>query len=107
MMNRGAGGSSLGATRRRPAFEKLAREFLDQTVTYVQKDVDRLVECFERVYRWSDADGFAEALDQVREALGQKETHYLVIADDVEELVKSVERDDGSAKAVLQKLRER
>lgn len=35
----------------------------------------------------------ADVIDNVREALGQESTHYLVIADDVKELVESVEHD--------------
>ena len=54
---------------------------------------------------------YAESLDNVREALGQEETHYLVIADDVEELVKAVElcSSDGGCRAmtVLTRLRQR
>jgi hypothetical protein len=54
---------------------------------------------------------YAESLDNVREALGQEQTHYLVIADDVEELVKAVElcASDGGCRAmtVLTKLRMR
>ena len=34
---------------------------------------------------------YAETIDNVREALGQKSTHYLIIADDVKELVDAVE----------------
>ncbi len=48
---------------------------------------------------------FEEVVDNVREALGQKETHYLVIADDVKELVDAVERDSSRAKAILLKIR--
>jgi hypothetical protein len=57
------------------------------------------------------ARAYAETIDNVRDALGQEETHYLVVADDVEELVKAVEQcaDDSGcrAMAVLTKLRER
>jgi hypothetical protein len=48
---------------------------------------------------------YGEALDQIRIALGQEETHYLVMADDVRELVQAVERADGSALIVLRRLR--
>ena len=57
------------------------------------------------------ARAYAESIDNVRDALGQKETHYLVVADDVEELVKAVElcASDGGCRAmtVLRKLRDR
>jgi hypothetical protein len=56
------------------------------------------------------AKAFAETVDNVRAALGQEGTHYLVVADDVEELVKAVElcESDGGCRAmtVLRKLRE-
>ncbi len=55
----------------------------------------------------SEARGFAETIDNVREALGQDVTHYYIIADDVKELVEAVERQEGSALEVLQKIRER
>ena len=38
-----------------------------------------------------EARNFGEALDNIRTALGQKETHYLVMADDVAVLVKTLE----------------
>ena len=50
---------------------------------------------------------YGETLDAIRRALGQEGTHYLVMADDVRELVEAIERDDSSAKKVLEKLRER
>ncbi len=57
------------------------------------------------------AKSFAESLDNVREALGQEQTHHLVMAGDVEELVKAVElcASDGGCRAmtVLTKLRQR
>lgn len=57
------------------------------------------------------AKSFAESLDNVREALGQEQTHHLVMADDVEELVKAVElcASDGGCRAmtVLRRLRDR
>jgi predicted methyltransferase MtxX (methanogen marker protein 4) len=56
---------------------------------------------------WRGARDYAQTVDNVREALGQKETHYLIMADDVQELVEAVERDDGSAKTVLKQLRDR
>lgn len=53
-----------------------------------------------------EARTFAEVIDNVREALGQKETHYLIIADDVKELVSAVERGgDSPALEVLRRLR--
>lgn len=55
----------------------------------------------------SEARGFAETIDNVREALGQDVTHYFIIADDVKELVEAVERQGGAALEVLQKIRER
>ena len=57
------------------------------------------------------AKSFAESLDNVREAMGQEQTHHLVMADDVEELVKAVElcASDGGCRAmtVLTKLQQR
>jgi len=48
-----------------------------------------------------DVNDLARALDGVREALGQKETHFLVIADDVKELVMAIENceADGGCRA--------
>jgi hypothetical protein len=61
----------------------------------------------ERLAR--SADSFAESLDNIREAIGQDQTHHLVMAGDVEELVKAVEScaSDGMccAMPVLQRLR--
>lgn len=56
---------------------------------------------------YSEARSYAETIDNVREALGQDETHYHIIADDVRDLVEAVERQGGAALEVLQKLRER
>lgn len=56
---------------------------------------------------WRGARDYGETLDAIRRALGQEGTHYLVMADDVRELVEAIERDDSSAKKVLEKLRER
>ena len=55
----------------------------------------------------SAARGYAETIDNVREALGQVVTHYLIVADDVKELVEAVEKHGGPAAEVLQKIRER
>lgn len=52
-----------------------------------------------------EAKSYAEVLDDIRDALGQTSTHYLVTADDIEELVQAVEKDNGSAMVVLRKLR--
>ena len=56
-----------------------------------------------------DVNDLARALDGVRESLGQKETHFLVIADDVKELVMAIENceADGGCRAAttLGKLR--
>jgi hypothetical protein len=38
-----------------------------------------------------EANGYAESIDAIRETLGQKETHYLVMPDDVATLVKALE----------------
>ncbi len=54
-----------------------------------------------------EARGFAETIDNVREALGQDVTHHLIVADDVKELVEAVEKHGGAPLKVLQKLRER
>jgi hypothetical protein len=54
-----------------------------------------------------DAQAFAETLDAIRAALGQKETHYLVMADDVAIAVKALEwyasktLDESSKRAKL------
>ena len=45
-----------------------------------------------------------ESLDNVREALGQDETHYLVIADDVKDLVEAIE-SRCDALVVLKRIR--
>jgi len=50
---------------------------------------------------------YAETIDNVREALGQKATHYLIIADDVRLLVDAVEKQGGPALEVLRELREK
>jgi hypothetical protein len=62
---------------------------------------DHSEECFTN----NEARAFAEVIDDIREALGQKETHYLVIADDVKYLVEAVERQGGSAAEALEKIR--
>ena len=54
-----------------------------------------------------EAVAFAETIDNVREALGQKATHYLIIADDVRLLVDAVEKQGGPALELLRELRER
>jgi hypothetical protein len=51
------------------------------------------------------ATAYAETIDNVREALGQKTTHYHVVAGDVKELVEAVEKQGGHALRVLQRLR--
>jgi len=38
-----------------------------------------------------EANGYAETIDAIREALGQKVTHYLVMPDDIATLVKALE----------------
>jgi len=62
-----------------------------------------------RRFRLADAErtalAYGEALDNIRKALGQNETHYLIMADDVRDLVQAVERNDGSAPLVLERLR--
>jgi|HubBroStandDraft_2_1064218.scaffolds.fasta_scaffold02877_9 hypothetical protein len=65
----------------------------------------------ERLAR--SADSFVESLDNIREAIGQEETHHLVMGSDVEDLVRAVELcnsvggDTSGCRAmlVLQKLR--
>jgi hypothetical protein len=58
-----------------------------------------------------EARAFAETIDNVREALGQEATHYLVIADDVGALVEAVTVDraasnkDSEAWQTLSKIR--
>jgi len=44
-----------------------------------------------------EARAFAETIDNVREALGQEATHYLVIADDVGALVEAVTVDRAAS----------
>jgi len=59
-----------------------------------------------------EARAFAESLDAIREAIGQKETHYLVMPSDVKELVEAVQKCDRDydcgccAAVVLKGLRE-
>jgi|SRR5271166_2957498 len=48
---------------------------------------------------------YAETLEAIREALGQEQTHFLAMPGDVKDLVEAVERDGGSAKSVLERLR--
>lgn len=71
--------------------------------------------CVDLFVRWLRgqarvAKSLAESLDNIREVLGQRETHHLVMAGDVEELVKAVElcASDGGCRAmgVLRKLRQ-
>ena len=59
----------------------------------------------ERCFTNNEATAFAEVIDNVRAALGQESTHYLVIADDIKELVDAVERESPRAKDVLRKIR--
>jgi len=47
---------------------------------------------------------YAQTIDNVREALGQKSTHYLIVADDVKELVEAIE-SRCDAVLVLKRLR--
>lgn len=61
--------------------------------------------CDATCFTQSEARGYAEVIDNVREALGQDATHYLIVADDVRELVRAVERQGGHALQVLQKIR--
>jgi hypothetical protein len=73
-------------------------------VRNILRDCARTLEGLKR-----EANNYAEVIDFVREALGQDETHYLVVADDVKELVDAVElcASDGGcrAKTVLERLR--
>lgn len=65
-----------------------------------------LLKRFERVKeRADDADSFAFVIDKIRAALGQDATHYMVIADDVAELVRWVEKDNCDAMTALIRLR--
>jgi hypothetical protein len=70
--------------------------------------------CVDLLVQWLQgraraAKSFAESLDNIREAIGQGETHHLVMAGDVAELVKAVELGDpvSQAMVVLRKLRSR
>jgi hypothetical protein len=65
--------------------------------------------CVEILVKWlqaheRDARTFAGVIDAVREALGQKETHYLCVAGDVKELVEAIE-SRCDAVLVLKRLR--
>jgi hypothetical protein len=54
----------------------------------------------ESIKRESTA--YGETIESVREALGQKETHYLVMSGDVKELVEAIElcASDGGCRAM-------
>lgn len=62
--------------------------------------VPELIKRYQRAA--TAADEFAGTVDGVREALGQKETHYLVVAGDVKELVEAVQLcdSDGGCRAM-------
>lgn len=65
-----------------------------------------LLKRFSTVLR--GATTFAEVIDNVREALGMDATHYLIVADDVKELVEAVEKGGESPAAkVLGEIRDR
>lgn len=65
-----------------------------------------LLKRFKRVSREAQkAETFAVIIDDVRKALGQSTTHYLVVADDVRELVHWVEKDNCDALTALERLR--
>ena len=64
--------------------------------------------CVDLFVRWlrgqaRTAKSLAESLDNIREALGQRETHHLVMAGDIEILVKAIElcARDGGCRAML------
>ena len=79
---------------------------LRERAEQAELDASRLVSARDLQIR-----DLSESLDNIRAALGQDETHHLIMADDVKELVDAVEqcgRDGGCrASAVLRRLRER
>lgn len=81
-------------------------ESQEPEVRNILRECASVIEILVREHR-----AFAETIDGVRSALGQEATHYLVVADDVRELVEAVERcaDDGGCRAaqVLRGLRKR
>ena len=83
-----------------------AMEQLRERAEQAELDASRLVSARDLQIR-----DLSESLDNIRAALGQHETHHLIMADDVKELVDAVEqcgRDGGCrASAVLRGLRER
>jgi hypothetical protein len=93
-----AAGAAWGGKDGSPHDEKTARDILRRCATTL-----------EAVLR--ESNGYAETLDNIRDALGQKATHHLVMADDVRELVEAAEacgRDRScKAAAALKSLRKR
>lgn len=69
----------------------------EKEVRRILRDCANMIAALHR-----DANGFAETIDGVREALGQKTTHYMIVAQDVGELVAAVrecgERCPGAMK---------
>jgi hypothetical protein len=95
------------------ALEILRRFKIEQAALKKMK-ADYLAACKETYESRAEAKvangealAFSETLDAIREALGQKSTHHLVMAGDVLELVDAIEHCDGCrVKVVLQRLRE-
>jgi hypothetical protein len=83
-----------------------AERMTPETFDLVLRTVHNLLAVERRSTR-----AFAETIDNVRDALGQKETHYLIVADDVKELVGAIAlcESDGGCRAAetLKRLRER
>lgn len=54
------------------------------------------------------AENMASVVEGVREAIGQKNTHYMIVASDVKELVKAIEKSDSieECRAELVRIRE-
>lgn len=80
-------------------------ESQESEVRNILRDCVRMLEALNK-----EMNAYAESLDQIRVELGQTETHYLVMPDDVKmvmDFVKrcSEEQDGYKARELLQKLR--
>jgi hypothetical protein len=81
-----------------------ARPFATYNESVVGQFAPELMKRFASAAR--AARDYGESLDCVRQALGLGSTHYLVIGDDVKELVEAVESRSDAMK-VLNRIRER
>jgi hypothetical protein len=93
---------------------EILRRFKIEQAALKKMTADYLAACKETYESRTEAKvakgealAFSETLDAIREALGQKSNHHLVMAGDVLELVDAIEHCDGCrVKVVLQRLRE-